>query len=67
MTNTNTLDVAATVAQIQQLKKAGADIVRVSVPDMDAAETFGQIKSWSMYRSLPISILTTKLPYGSPS
>lgn len=44
MTNTNTLDVAATVAQIQQLEKAGADIVRVSVPDMDAAETFGQIK-----------------------
>ncbi len=44
MTNTNTLDVDATVAQIQQLEKAGADIVRVSVPDMDAAESFGKIK-----------------------
>ena len=30
MTNTNTLDVEATVGQIQQLEKAGADIVRVS-------------------------------------
>ncbi|EWH01567.1 hypothetical protein Q427_13315 [Halomonas sp. BC04] len=44
MTNTDTLDVAATVAQIRQLEAAGADIVRVSVPTMDAAETFGRIK-----------------------
>ncbi|GAB3342128.1 flavodoxin-dependent (E)-4-hydroxy-3-methylbut-2-enyl-diphosphate synthase [Chromohalobacter beijerinckii] len=44
MTNTDTLDVAATVAQIRQLEAAGADIVRVSVPTMEAAETFGQIK-----------------------
>jgi (E)-4-hydroxy-3-methylbut-2-enyl-diphosphate synthase len=33
MTNTLTSDVAATVAQIQALEKAGADIVRVSCPD----------------------------------
>lgn len=33
MTNTPTPDVAATVAQIQALEKAGADIVRVSCPD----------------------------------
>ncbi|NIC36690.1 flavodoxin-dependent (E)-4-hydroxy-3-methylbut-2-enyl-diphosphate synthase [Halomonas desiderata] len=44
MTNTDTLDVAATVAQIQRLEDAGADIVRVSVPCMDAAEAFGRIK-----------------------
>lgn len=44
MTNTNTCDVAATVAQIQAIQKAGADIVRVSVPTLDAAEAFGQIK-----------------------
>jgi len=43
MTNSDTCDVAATVAQIQRLQAAGADIVRVSVPDMDAAEAFGQI------------------------
>ncbi|KGM05954.1 1-hydroxy-2-methyl-2-(E)-butenyl 4-diphosphate synthase [Methylophaga thiooxydans] len=44
MTNTETTDVAATVAQIQALQNVGADIVRVSVPSMDAAEAFGQIK-----------------------
>jgi len=44
MTNTDTCDVDATVAQILRLEHAGADIVRVSVPDMDAAEAFGRIK-----------------------
>ncbi len=44
MTNTSTWDVAATVAQIRRLEEAGADIVRVSVPDMDAAEAFREIK-----------------------
>ncbi|MEW5756039.1 MAG: flavodoxin-dependent (E)-4-hydroxy-3-methylbut-2-enyl-diphosphate synthase [Pseudomonadota bacterium] len=44
MTNTLTADVAATVAQIQGLEAVGADIVRVSVPDMEAAEAFGKIK-----------------------
>lgn len=44
MTNTDTCDVAATVAQIQRCVNAGADIVRVSVPSMDAAVAFGQIR-----------------------
>lgn len=44
MTNTETCDVAATVAQIKALQDVGADIVRVSVPSMDAAEAFGKIK-----------------------
>jgi (E)-4-hydroxy-3-methylbut-2-enyl-diphosphate synthase len=44
MTNTETTDVAATVAQIRAVEAAGADIVRVSVPTMDAAEAFGKIK-----------------------
>lgn len=44
MTNTETCDVHATVAQIARLEQAGADIVRVSVPSMDAAEAFGQIR-----------------------
>ncbi|MBW3140056.1 flavodoxin-dependent (E)-4-hydroxy-3-methylbut-2-enyl-diphosphate synthase [Ferrimonas balearica] len=44
MTNTRTTDVAATVAQIQAIQKAGADIVRVSVPTMEAAEAFKLIK-----------------------
>ncbi|MAY37295.1 flavodoxin-dependent (E)-4-hydroxy-3-methylbut-2-enyl-diphosphate synthase [Spongiibacter sp.] len=44
MTNTNTCDVAATVAQIRRLEDACADIVRVSVPSMEAAEAFKQIR-----------------------
>ncbi|WP_297813846.1 flavodoxin-dependent (E)-4-hydroxy-3-methylbut-2-enyl-diphosphate synthase [uncultured Methylophaga sp.] len=44
MTNTSTTDVEATVKQIQSLQNVGADIVRVSVPTMDAAEAFGQIR-----------------------
>ncbi|MFL0807586.1 MAG: flavodoxin-dependent (E)-4-hydroxy-3-methylbut-2-enyl-diphosphate synthase [Oceanobacter sp.] len=44
MTNTETTDVAATVAQIRRAEEAGVDIVRVSVPSMDAAEAFAQIR-----------------------
>jgi len=44
MTNTETCDVAATVGQIKRLEEAGADIVRVSVPSMEAAEAFGKIR-----------------------
>ena len=45
MTNTDTCDVEATVAQVRAIADAGADIVRVSVPTMDAAEAFRQIRS----------------------
>ncbi|MGS2716754.1 flavodoxin-dependent (E)-4-hydroxy-3-methylbut-2-enyl-diphosphate synthase [Eionea flava] len=44
MTNTETTDVDATVGQIQAIQQAGADIVRVSVPSMEAAEAFGEIR-----------------------
>ncbi len=44
MTNTETCDVTATVAQINALQNAGADIVRVSVPSLEAADAFGKIK-----------------------
>ncbi|MFT5887723.1 MAG: (E)-4-hydroxy-3-methylbut-2-enyl-diphosphate synthase [Zhongshania sp.] len=44
MTNTETCDVAATVAQIKRLEAACADIVRVSVPSMEAAEAFREIR-----------------------
>ncbi|ARB84173.1 MULTISPECIES: flavodoxin-dependent (E)-4-hydroxy-3-methylbut-2-enyl-diphosphate synthase [Yersinia] len=44
MTNTKTTDVAATVAQIVALQRVGVDIVRVSVPTMEAAEAFKLIK-----------------------
>ncbi|MGK0463318.1 MAG: (E)-4-hydroxy-3-methylbut-2-enyl-diphosphate synthase [Candidatus Azotimanducaceae bacterium] len=44
MTNTETCDVDATVGQIKRLEAVGADIVRVSVPSMEAAEAFGKIR-----------------------
>ncbi len=44
MTNTETCDVAATVAQVQAIADAGADIVRISVPSMEAAEAFREIR-----------------------
>lgn len=45
MTNTETCDVVATVAQVRAIQEAGADIVRVSVPSMDAAEAFREIRA----------------------
>jgi len=44
MTNTDTADVAATVAQIQRLSAAGCEIVRVAVPDAAAARALVRIK-----------------------
>jgi (E)-4-hydroxy-3-methylbut-2-enyl-diphosphate synthase len=44
MTNTPTQDVAATVAQIRRLEAAGCEIVRVAVPDMDAAGAIAAIR-----------------------
>jgi len=43
MTKTDTRDIPATVAQIKSLEKAGCDIVRLAVPDMDAAKSLGEI------------------------
>lgn len=44
MTNTKTEDVGATVAQILALEKAGCDIVRSTVPTLEAARAIGEIK-----------------------
>jgi (E)-4-hydroxy-3-methylbut-2-enyl-diphosphate synthase len=43
MTNTLTHDVAATVAQVKALEKAGADIVRISCPDQESALALKEI------------------------
>ena len=43
MTNTKTTDTEATLAQIRALAAAGCDIVRLAVPDMDAARNLGNI------------------------
>ncbi len=52
MTNTDTSDVAATVAQVLRCAEAGADIVRVSTPDL--------------CRSSPTSTSTTAAPSRRP-
>ena len=43
MTNTKTADVDTTVAQIRGLEKAGCEIIRVAVPDLDAARSINDI------------------------
>jgi (E)-4-hydroxy-3-methylbut-2-enyl-diphosphate synthase len=44
MCNTDTRDVAATLAQIARLEAAGCEIVRLAVPDEDAAKALGKIR-----------------------
>nr|MBQ4318635.1 flavodoxin-dependent (E)-4-hydroxy-3-methylbut-2-enyl-diphosphate synthase [Clostridia bacterium] len=44
MTNTDTHDIPATLAQVRQLEAAGCDIVRLAVPDIEAASTFTALK-----------------------
>lgn len=43
MTNTNTCDVNATVAQIRELEEAGCEIIRVAVPDQEAVDALPEI------------------------
>jgi (E)-4-hydroxy-3-methylbut-2-enyl-diphosphate synthase len=44
MTKTDTRDVRSTVKQIATLAKAGCEIIRIAVPDMDAAQALGKIR-----------------------
>lgn len=44
MTNTRTEDVEATVAQIRRLEKSGCEIIRCTVPTMEAAKAIKEIK-----------------------
>ena len=45
MCNTKTSDVQASVEQIRRLEEAGCEIIRLTVPDMESAKAFGQIKA----------------------
>ena len=47
MTNTDTRDVRATLAQIRSLAREGCEIARVAVPDPEAAKAFGRIREGS--------------------
>lgn len=44
MTNTDTKDASATIEQIKRLSSAGCDVVRITVPNEEAAETVKKIK-----------------------
>lgn len=44
MTNTKTEDIEATIEQILRLEKAGCEIVRSTVPTLEAAKALGEIK-----------------------
>ena len=45
MTNTDTRDMDATIRQIKRLEEAGCEIVRLAVPDMEAARAVSKIRS----------------------
>lgn len=45
MTTTDTRNAESTIAQIKRLEAVGCDIVRVAVPDMEAAKNIGKIKA----------------------
>lgn len=52
MTKTDTRDIKATVRQVRSLAKAGCEIIRIAVPDMEAAEALGGIR-----KSVPIPVI----------
>ncbi len=56
MTNTDTKDKEATLAQIKQLASAGCDIVRITVPDEEAAETVRYIKESGIHTPIVADI-----------
>lgn len=45
MTNTDTHNTAATLSQVRALERAGCDVVRLAVPDTEAAEIFRSLKA----------------------
>ena len=58
MTNTHTEDVEATVRQILELEAAGCEIIRCTVPTIEAAKAVSEIKKY-IFHWLRIFILIT--------
>ncbi|MGB6873500.1 MAG: flavodoxin-dependent (E)-4-hydroxy-3-methylbut-2-enyl-diphosphate synthase [Dehalococcoidia bacterium] len=52
MTKTDTRDIPATITQIKELEDCGCEIVRVAVPDQEAAESIAAIK-----KSVPLPLI----------
>lgn len=57
MTNTNTLDTQATVRQIIDLSKAGADYVRMTVRSTKEAENLSEIKKSLLFHGIKIPLV----------
>ena len=55
MTTTKTADVVATVAQIKTLQAAGCEIIRLAIPDQEAACAISSIKAAVTTISAPFS------------
>ena len=53
MTNTDTMDTRATVEQTLRMVEAGCELVRITAPDVKAAENLGRIKEELLRRGLP--------------
>ncbi len=58
MTKTDTRDVARTVEQVQQMEDAGCEIVRLAVPDLEAAQALFEIR-----KRCPSSILVSDIHF----
>ena len=57
MTNTNTLDTASTVIQVEQLVSKGCDIVRITAPAIKDAENLYEIKNKLLSKNIDIPIV----------
>jgi len=60
MTNTDTRDVEATVAQIHALEELGCEVIRIAVPDNEAVEAIPLIKKRIHIPLIAVSCLHTK-------
>ena len=57
MTNTDTLDTRATVEQALRMVEAGCELVRITAPDVRAAENLGRIKEELLKRGCEVPLV----------
>ena len=57
MTNTDTMDTQATVAQALRMVEAGCELVRITAPDVRAAENLGRIKDELLKRGCDVPLV----------
>ncbi len=62
MTKTDTTDIDGTIKQIDEMVEAGCEIVRIAVPDDDAAHALKKFARASTFQSSPIFISITNKP-----